>query len=460
MLPRLVGWLVVWTATAYAAADDDPAPPIEVQPASRATPGSPMRPSGEESLASLWDALLPPAVSSPRPIFSDSFRSDELDRTKWELARGVELGEHWAGDGSRVRELRLAGRAGDAELRSVPLDVSELTVASVTYSARPENDAPAGELVVEYWNGAQWENLDKLRADLAHAKPAVRRTVRLPLAAYHDGFQLRFRTPRRSPGAWCLQHVAVIESPSGPAATLAADLWPARDAQVHIAVGNERPAFPAEAPYRRTFAAGTRLMLLAPAEAGGWGFSHWTVDGVAQPAQQRVLTLELAGNLDAIAYYSPFAPRAAARVEIDSAPLRVPLDLRLLPGMLLGEAAVAQRFLPGERIRLTAPAQTPRAVFRAWRVNGQPEAEGQTTLLHRVSGDARLTAEYDLLGDMNGDGRLDKLDVDSFMLALVDPQAYGEGHPGLNRVRLGDINGDGAFDEQDIDPFADLVLGE
>jgi hypothetical protein len=59
---------------------------------------------------------------------------------------------------------------------------------------------------------------------------------------------------------------------------------------------------------------------------------------------------------------------------------------------------------------------------------------------------------------MNGDGELDKLDVDEFVLALTDPVCYGERYPDLDRVQRGDVNGDGEFDGLDVERFVELLL--
>jgi hypothetical protein len=56
------------------------------------------------------------------------------------------------------------------------------------------------------------------------------------------------------------------------------------------------------------------------------------------------------------------------------------------------------------------------------------------------------------LGDQNCDGALNAFDIDPFVLALNDPAAYAEQHPGCGVV-LADINGDGQVNAFDIDPF-------
>jgi hypothetical protein len=98
-------------------------------------------------------------------------------------------------------------------------------------------------------------------------------------------------------------------------------------------------------------------------------------------------------------------------------------------------------------------------VFLRWTVDGAPRADGENVLTLRVDADLRLTAHYALLGDMNDDGRLDRRDVDLFILALADPLAFDTLAPGIGRLLRGDVNGDGALNELDVEPFVSLVTG-
>lgn len=64
----------------------------------------------------------------------------------------------------------------------------------------------------------------------------------------------------------------------------------------------------------------------------------------------------------------------------------------------------------------------------------------------------------DTRGDMNCDGVLDNFDIDPFIVALVNPQAFELLYPGCDPANA-DVNGDGAVDNFDIDPFVDLLTG-
>jgi len=61
-------------------------------------------------------------------------------------------------------------------------------------------------------------------------------------------------------------------------------------------------------------------------------------------------------------------------------------------------------------------------------------------------------------GDLNCDGVVNNFDIDPFVLALTDPNAYARAYPHCDWI-LGDVNGDGVVDNFDIDPFVRLLTG-
>lgn len=61
-------------------------------------------------------------------------------------------------------------------------------------------------------------------------------------------------------------------------------------------------------------------------------------------------------------------------------------------------------------------------------------------------------------GDLNCDAAIDVLDINPFVLALLDPGAYAAAYPECDAA-LADINQDGAANVLDINPFISLILG-
>lgn len=62
-------------------------------------------------------------------------------------------------------------------------------------------------------------------------------------------------------------------------------------------------------------------------------------------------------------------------------------------------------------------------------------------------------------GDTNGDGAVNTFDIDSFVLALTDADAYKRAHPTVERACVADVNSDGQVNTLDIDPFVALLSG-
>ncbi|OWY70172.1 hypothetical protein B7486_17095 [cyanobacterium TDX16] len=69
-----------------------------------------------------------------------------------------------------------------------------------------------------------------------------------------------------------------------------------------------------------------------------------------------------------------------------------------------------------------------------------------------------LNAPCPTLGDMNCDCMVDLLDVDPFVLALLDPVAYALAYPPPCSIFNGDMQPDGNVDGGDVQAFVDLVV--
>jgi photosystem II stability/assembly factor-like uncharacterized protein len=64
-----------------------------------------------------------------------------------------------------------------------------------------------------------------------------------------------------------------------------------------------------------------------------------------------------------------------------------------------------------------------------------------------------------IAGDLNCDGAVNGYDIDPFVLALTDPEAYAAQLPDCDYM-LADVNGDGAVNGYDIDPFVGVLTGQ
>ena len=61
-------------------------------------------------------------------------------------------------------------------------------------------------------------------------------------------------------------------------------------------------------------------------------------------------------------------------------------------------------------------------------------------------------------GDMNCDGLVNNFDIDPFVLAISDPNAYGLAYPGCD-ILSADIDENGLVNNFDIDPFVQCLTG-
>jgi len=90
-------------------------------------------------------------------------------------------------------------------------------------------------------------------------------------------------------------------------------------------------------------------------------------------------------------------------------------------------------------------------------VNGIPD---QCDIDDGTSQDANgngIPDECDLPGDMNCDWSVDGLDIDGFVLALIDEAAYDGAYPNCYRLRA-DCNGDDEIDTLDVESFVTLLI--
>ncbi|MBU0640844.1 MAG: hypothetical protein KKB50_18415 [Planctomycetes bacterium] len=217
-----------------------------------------------------------------------------------------------------------------------------------------------------------------------------------------------------------------------------------------------------QTPFSRTYLLYDTATLTAPASHGGLPFSHWTIAGDDQPAGQTVVAVQFTTpSTAAVANYSA---SATGTLTIGSTPL-LGISIEVSPPDKNGEGDGVTEFErlydSGADVTLTAP-ERPTAgerllTFCNWDVAGDDQPDNQTVLTHTVTGDASLSAEYLIVGDTNGDNDVNGFDIDYFIEALQDPDAF-EATYGPCRLRSADINGDGDINGFDIDPFIDLLI--
>lgn len=71
--------------------------------------------------------------------------------------------------------------------------------------------------------------------------------------------------------------------------------------------------------------------------------------------------------------------------------------------------------------------------------------------------DVLLLPPCSLKGDVNSDGVVNLLDVDAYVLALIDPAGFAAQHP-FGCIENADVNNSGAADGEDSQPFVQLLL--
>ncbi len=355
------------------------------------------------------------------------------------------------------------GAAHAAELLSRPLDCAERPAGELSYWLIADGVDPGEALVVEVLTAqGEWTLLERVISDGRSASGPALHVRRLPAEALWGQTRVRFRAlVDDADDRWLISRVELRAAPRE--VTLEVNVRPALEADIQVALLDGSEQFTLLAPGVRRFPAATRLYLLAPPSAGGLTFSHWLIDGPGRFESARGLALVLARRTRLTAVYRAApAGQPETLVNVYAAPA---IEARLLVGVGAGGAylpVAGDGVLPclmGELLTVVAPRRTARYVFERWVVNGQPLTPSGNVLRHEIIGTDVLVAEYALLGDMNDDGVLDKYDVDVFLLALVDPDAYRQHYPQLDRLRRGDINGDGQLDVLDVEPFVDLVLG-
>ncbi len=87
------------------------------------------------------------------------------------------------------------------------------------------------------------------------------------------------------------------------------------------------------------------------------------------------------------------------------------------------------------------------------------DAAGELYLVTRFGRVHRIVPDGLAHGDMNGDGDVDAFDVEPFVLALTDRNAYISMFPSIDPDDIGDLNCDGVLNAFDIEPFIAALVG-
>ena len=396
--------------------------------------------------------------------FSDSFTETALDATRWAFARAVT-----PLPGAEPPAVRLAaGRRGDdaaAQLRSRDIPLDAVRHACLSFELWSESDSDRPSLHVEYFaTDGRWRPLARLRAwDVGIAGRPLPCSWVLPADALHEHFAFRIRAGVRGATAWYVSNVRVSADPRN--LTVRVRSAPASGVTIPAALGDETRLEAPATPFEIARDIDESVTLVAPPAALGGVFSHWRVDELLEPDRERWITITPDQDVTLEAHYGPrdADQRALTEIFVDTDPPDL-VDLRLAnaPDVL---AALTVRGGPvelfaGESLTCRAPRRVEGWVFERWWLDHESRDEAFNEITVTAGRHRELIAEYALVGDMNGDGRVSRDDIDVFIRAVADPQGYQRDYPELDRVPRGDLNGDGWLDGDDVEPFVRLFFDE
>ena len=118
-------------------------------------------------------------------------------------------------------------------------------------------------------------------------------------------------------------------------------------------------------------------------------------------------------------------------------------------------------FLPGASNGIIENGPNGRTISQAWIGTGQlnnPQNPKQPIIFeYTCEIHTNVTGQF-AAGDMNCDGNVNGGDIDSFFVALVDPESYAAANP-LCDTSVGDMTDDGLLNGADIDAFFACLAG-
>lgn len=390
------------------------------------------------------------APGAGRVVFADDFNGP-LNRRLWAAASGAVS----TADPSGGALLNAAGdRQPTLRSRAIRLDGAAAAAVAIELVAL---DPRAGALQLSVRDAAgAWRRLAEVAAADAPAPAGTARCLPLPPEALHEACALRLRAPGGGPWRVAAVRIEAFDQPR----LLALGAEPAAGATIHVIDLATETVLALRAPDVSAWSEQDRVALIAPATAEDAVFGYWTHNG--QVRERRAVIARMSDDLEATAHYlAPQAGPGVVRVVVRSTPVddvAVGVSWGELPPHELARTPLVCEALADEWLTLSAPPRADGWVFESWRVDGLPQPQGAPTQAFLLRRDLEIVADYARLGDMNGDGLVDRLDVDAFTLALADPQRYAQRFPEIEADERGDINGDGWLDEGDVEPFVRLFF--
>ncbi|MGE0481080.1 MAG: M12 family metallo-peptidase [Phycisphaerae bacterium] len=405
------------------------------------------------------------SVAPLSPPFFDDFSEMAVSAARWSYNQGATLSSIGIDPPSPPQTLLLNAAGNqtyqDDEIRTTPIQLGGETQVLLSYHTQHRFVELNEQLFVDYYSATSepaflgWVQLQQLTSDGLDQEQFDFWWHVLPPDALHDGFRLRFRAEVNAvDDRWFVDDVRVQA-----VRTLSLDSNPIQ-APLMISPADAALRGDGTAPLSRLFPPGTDVTLTAPPTHAGQTFARWVVNGEnqAEGAASVMITL----NDDSIAV-AEFATVSSVTLAIGATPADgfliavAPADVN---GASDGVTPMERVYAAGTPVTLTAPARTSTHTFDVWTVAGVPQTSRQNELTHTADASAALTARYVVIGDMNGDDRLNNFDIDAFVLAITDPVAYQAQFPGLDPVQRGDANGDGLLNNFDINGFVELLAGQ
>lgn len=167
------------------------------------------------SATTLALASLPPGV-----FFYDDFPTTDLDPNNWTSTIGEPTIDNVGIAGpSEPYSLRLNGDPdGHDAVESQVIDLEGISSAGLVYwyerGGGGEEPDPGEDLVIEYWNGSNWIELERQPGAGPDMTEYVESVISFPLEAMHSGFRLRISSTGSSPGRnddWFVDDILIAD---------------------------------------------------------------------------------------------------------------------------------------------------------------------------------------------------------------------------------------------------------